>query len=117
MNKRAVGAVYEERAAEYLERLGYRIIRRNYRCRSGEIDLIAEQDGYLVFVEVKFRSSLHTGYGFEAVDWRKRQRIIRAARWFLMETHADGCVPCRFDVVSFLGNEIEVIQDAFQCGM
>lgn len=114
MNKRAVGAAYEAKAAKHLESLGYRILERNYRCRTGEIDLIAMHEGYLVFVEVKFRQDAHAGYGAEAVTWRKQQRIIRAAQWYLMEKRG-GERPCRFDVVSFLGEEIQVIQNAFQC--
>lgn len=114
MNKRAVGAAYEAKAAKYLEGLGYRILERNYRCRTGEIDLIAMNKGYLVFVEVKYRQDGHAGYGSEAVDWCKQQRIIKAARWYLMEKHL-GDRPCRFDVVSFLGEEIQVIENAFQC--
>lgn len=114
MNKRAVGALYEAKAASYLERQGYRILVRNYRCRFGEIDLVALHQGYLVFVEVKYRQNMQSGDGAEAVDWRKQQRIIRAARWYLMEKHMDD-YPCRFDVVAILGEEIRLIQDAFQC--
>lgn len=114
MNKRTIGAAYEAKAADYLERAGYRILKRNYRCRTGEIDLIAKHQGYLVFVEVKFRKDTHTGYGTEAVDWHKQKRIAAAARWYLMEKHC-GEIPCRFDVVSFLGEEIQLIQDAFWC--
>lgn len=114
MNKRAVGAAYEEKAARHLEKLGYRILKRNYRCKCGEIDLIARQDDYLVFVEVKYRHDSHAGYGAEAVDWRKQQRIVRAARWYLAQNRIVD-QPCRFDVVSFLGEEVQVIKDAFQC--
>lgn len=114
MNKRIIGTLYETKAAEYLERAGYHILERNYRCRMGEIDLIALHQGYLVFVEVKFRKDAYAGYGAEAVDWRKQKRIIAAARWYLMEKHR-GEIPCRFDVLSFLGEEIQLIQDAFWC--
>lgn len=114
MNKRKVGAVYEAKAAAYLKNMGYCILERNYRCCLGEIDLIARHDGYYVFVEVKYRQTAGSGYGEEAVDWRKQQRIIRSARWYLMEKQLGDC-PCRFDVVSFLGDEIRVIQDAFPC--
>lgn len=114
MNKRTVGTIYEAKAAEYLERIGYQIIERNYRCCMGEIDLIAKHQSYLVFIEVKFRKNIHTGYGTEAVDWRKQKRIIAAARWYLMEKRK-GEIPCRFDVISFQGEEIQLIQDAFWC--
>ena len=78
MNKRAVGAAYEAKAAKHLESLGYRILERNYRCRTGEIDLVAMHEGCLVFVEVKYRQDAHAGYGAEAVTWRKRQQIVKA---------------------------------------
>ena len=114
-NKRAIGTCYEAKAAAYLETLGYRILQKNYRCRSGEIDLIAMHHGYLVFVEVKYRRDEKTGSGMDAVDARKQRRIIRAASWYLTEHHKDADTPCRFDVVSFADDTISVIQDAFWC--
>ena len=114
MNRRAMGSRYEERAADYLEGLGYRILERNYRCRQGEIDLIARQGRYLVFIEVKYRADSHAGYGMESVDARKQRRIVRAAKWYLYEKRIDPEQPCRFDVLAFLGDEATLIQDAFQ---
>lgn len=113
VNKRAVGASYEQKAADYLRQQGYEILERNYRCRAGEIDLIAREDPYLVFVEVKYRAGAAAGYGSEAVDFRKQQRIIRAASWYLMEKHIRADMPCRFDVVSFFGEKITILRDAF----
>ncbi|MCD8348293.1 MAG: YraN family protein [Lachnospiraceae bacterium] len=113
MNKRAVGSAYETRATAHLESLGYRIIARNYRCCMGEIDLIARHQGYLAFVEVKYRSDENSGSAAEAVDFRKQQRIIRVARWYLMEHHISEEQPVRFDVVAFEGKQVHVIQDAF----
>ena len=55
MNKRKTGTAYEKKAAAYLKEKGYHILKRNYRCPLGEIDLIAEENGYLVFIEVKYR--------------------------------------------------------------
>lgn len=114
MNKRATGTVYEEKAVRYLEEKGYRIIERNYRRKTGEIDVIARDGDYLVFIEVKYRSGSMAGYGTEAVGYRKQQRIIRAAQWYLMEKKIPE-QPCRFDVVSFLGEQVTLIRDAFQC--
>lgn len=114
MNKRKVGALYEERAAVYLSRRGYRILERNYRCHLGEIDLVAFQEGYLVFIEVKYRRDGHLGEGVHAVDRRKQRRIIRTASWYLMEKGMGADVPCRFDVVSMTGDRVQLIQDAFQ---
>jgi putative endonuclease len=114
MNTRAKGAFYEQKAREYLKTQGYRILASNYRCRAGEIDLIARQGDYLVFIEVKYRHDGAKGSGLEAVDIRKQRRILRAARWYLMEKHIDPEQPCRFDVLSFCGEEITLIRDAFQ---
>ena len=96
-NKRRVGDKYERLAAEHLQRAGYRIRERNFRCKFGEVDLIAEKDGYLVFVEVKYRSTARYGMPSEAVDARKQKRIRQAAQLYLQRTgQADR--PLRFDV-------------------
>lgn len=114
MNKRRIGAKYEQKAVEYLETKGYRILERNYRCRQGEIDLIALHENYLVFVEVKYRSDARRGYGSEAVNVQKQRRIIRAASWYMIREHIPPDQPCRFDVLSFLGEHATLIQDAFE---
>ena len=77
MNKRRTGAVWEKVAAEYLIKNGMRVLETNFRCRLGEIDLIGSHQGYLVFVEVKYRSTSEKGYAVEAVDHRKQCRICR----------------------------------------
>lgn len=115
LNKRKIGADYEKRAADFLESRGYQVIRSNYRCRAGEIDVIAREGAYLVFVEVKYRRGGAAGSGEEAVDFRKQRRIIRSAQWYLMEQRVPADRPCRFDVVSFFGEEITLLKDAFQC--
>lgn len=114
MNKRLIGTAYEQKAVEYLEEQGYTILVRNYRCKQGEIDLIARHQGYLVFVEVKYRSGTGSGYGSEAVDYRKQRRIIRCAVWYMAREHVPEDQPCRFDVVSFLGEKVSLIQNAFE---
>lgn len=113
MNKRATGSSYEEIAAAYLTNKGYEILEKNYRNRQGEIDLIAREGPYLVFIEVKFRRDDRNGTPAEAVDYHKQQKIIRTARHYLMIRHCDESQPCRFDVVAILGNDITVIQNAF----
>lgn len=112
MNKRNTGKQYESLAAEYLQRQGIVILERNYRNRTGEIDLIGRDGEFLVFVEVKYRRDLRTGDPAEAVTARKQQRIRRTAQYYLY-SHRCGNVPCRFDVVSILGEEIRWIPDAF----
>ena len=70
-------------AAAYLKKKGYRILEANFRCRFGEIDLIARDGAYLVFIEVKYRSSLKDGDSLEAVNRRKQRKIIRVAEYYL----------------------------------
>ena len=115
MNRRAEGTAYEKRAAQYLEERGYKVLSHNYRCRQGEVDLIAQDGEYLVFVEVKYRKDARSGYGSEAVSWQKQRRIINTARWYLAQHERNADTPCRFDVVSFLGEQITLIKDAFSC--
>lgn len=114
MNKRQTGTAYEEKAARYLEEKGFKILERNYRCRQGEIDLIARDGAYLVFVEVKYRRSSRLGCPAEAVDGRKQQRIRRAAFHYCYERRIPEDHPCRFDVISITGEETEHIIHAFE---
>ena len=115
-NNRRTGTGYERKAGANLESLGYKIVTYNYRCRMGEIDLIARDGEYLVFVEVKYRATGVSGYPEEAVDARKQQTIAKCAMHFLMKQGNDD-VPCRFDVVAIAGaegqEEITLYQDAF----
>lgn len=113
MNKRTEGERFESLAQGYLEKQGYRIIGKNFRCRAAEIDLIAREGKYLVFVEVKERSSLLKGSGSEAVDRRKQDRICAAARFYLHRYHIDPMMPVRFDVVTIDSGRIRLIRNAF----
>lgn len=113
MNNRQTGTDYEREAACFLEKQGYRILEQNYWCRGGEIDLIAEKDGYLVFVEVKYRKAETYGSPFDAVDVKKQRRILYAARRYLAWKGYPEDTPCRFDVVGIDGAHMEVLADAF----
>lgn len=113
INKRTVGSRYEEKAAAFLQHMGFQILEKNYRDRYGEIDIIAREKEYLVFVEVKYRSGLHSGYPEEAVNGRKQARIRHAAQYYLYRKRLGEDVPCRFDVVSIVGEKIRLIRDAF----
>lgn len=113
-NKREVGSQQEKHAAEFLMKQGYNILEYNYFHRGGEIDLIAKDGSYLVFVEVKFRSTTISGYPEEAVDYRKMKSIIKTAQYYLLTHGYMEETPCRFDVVVILGNDVRLIQDAFQ---
>ena len=113
------GAWGEDLAAAFLEEKGFRIAARNWRCRFGELDLVAEGHGFLCFVEVKLRRSGRFGGGAEYVDRRKQEKLRAAAELYLQENSA-GLQP-RFDVIEVsapygLGTEnlkIRHIEDAF----
>jgi putative endonuclease len=77
--KDILGKQGEELASEYLVEHGYRILERNWRCRQGEIDVVAEREGVTVFVEVKTRSGLRYGHPFEAITIAKMARLRRLA--------------------------------------
>ncbi|MCS7173904.1 MAG: YraN family protein [Armatimonadetes bacterium] len=119
MNRRRIGAGAEEAAADLLRRKGYRLLDRNVRFPFGELDLVCEQAGVVVFVEVKARSGTAHGHPFEAVTPRKQKQLGRLALAYLQRK---GFVnrPCRFDVVAVhLDPEgrpvrVEVLQDAFR---
>ena len=111
-NRRSTGAAYEQAAGYYLEQLGYEILEYNYRCRRGEIDIVAKDGEYLVFCEVKYRSDDQKGSPLEAVVARKQKAIFRCALFYLTEKHL-GEVPCRFDVIGIEGTRITHIKNAF----
>ncbi|MGN0166779.1 MAG: YraN family protein [Acetatifactor sp.] len=113
MNKRSIGAEGEQRAAEYLEKHGMQIKERNYRSRQGEIDIIGIHNGYLVFVEVKYRENREKGYAAEAVDYRKQCRICRVADSYRFVHKLGSRVGIRYDVVAIQGEQIQWIQNAF----
>ena len=106
------GARAEDLCAELMRRAGLVLVERNWRCRHGEIDLIAEERGMLVFAEVRMRSGPGFGGAAESVTAAKRQRLLAAARLYLSR-RAD--TPCRFDVflVDGPGWSVQWIRDAF----
>ncbi len=113
MNRRQKGKFYERIAAAYLQEQGLEMIEQNFFCPIGEIDLIAREDTCLVFVEVKYRSSLQKGYPVEAVSFSKQKRIYRVAQWYLQKHPLQKGEGCRFDVVSIYRTEITWIPNAF----
>lgn len=113
-NNRAIGTKYEQLAKEYLSAHGYEIVESNYYCKKGELDLIAKESGYLVFIEVKYRKNEKNGSGFDAVHMGKQKKMKQSALFYLMERHLSLDQPMRFDVVSVDDKEIKVIQNAFE---
>src|SRR4026207_31268 len=107
-----------ERVAErYLQNKGYRLVERNYRCKTGELDLIVLDRRVVVFVEVKTRTGRGFGSPLEAVEFRKQRKIIQAAQFFLAEKGLQQR-DARFDVVgvSWAGREpiVEHVENAFE---
>lgn len=113
-NKRQIGGEYEDLAIKYLIDNGYTVLERNFFHRGGEIDIIAIQDRYLVFVEVKYRSTTQNGFPEEAIGYYKKKSIIKTASYYMYTHGYLEDTPCRFDVVVILGNDIKLIQNAFE---
>ncbi|WP_455715036.1 YraN family protein [Anaerosporobacter sp.] len=112
-NKRRIGSEKEQIAAAYLIDQGYSIVEMNFFSRNGEIDIIARDANYLVFIEVKYRKDQKLGFAAEAVNYGKIQSIIKTARYYLYRHGYADDIPCRFDVVAIQGSEVSLIQNAF----
>lgn len=110
--KKLLGRVGEEQAVKFLKKQGYAVLERNYKNAFGEIDVIAKDGEYTVFIEVKTRSGDGFGAPSEAVDRRKRQKYGRIAAAYLNFKNAADA-PCRFDVIEIQEGQINHIKDAF----
>lgn len=116
-SRRSLGQSGEKIAADFLHRRGYAILVRNYRRRTGEIDIIAREGEMLVFIEVKTRSGGAYGSPAAAITPRKQRQISRTAQYYLAEQDLFD-TPARFDVITVVFDnnhqpEIELIPDAF----
>ncbi|KAG8151348.1 YraN family protein [Burkholderia catarinensis] len=108
-----VGAAFEQRARQFLERRGLVFVAANVTMRGGELDLVMrEPDGMLVFVEVRARRSARHGGAAASVGWRKQRRVVAAALQFWAR-HGAGAA-CRFDVVAFEAGRLVWLRDAFR---
>ncbi len=113
MNKRIVGAQYEEKAVLLLKSKGIRILERNFRNRFGEIDIIGyDQDTY-VFIEVKYRKDRSAGDPACAVTTAKQRTICKVADYYRVCHNLSSNIACRFDVITILGEDIKWYQNAF----
>lgn len=113
VNNRLLGAQKEEEVCARLLSAGVRIVERNFRCRQGEIDVIGYDRGYLVFFEVKFRSTQNKGNAAQAVGPAKQRKICRVADYYRYLHRCPEDTAIRFDVVAVDGEEINWIRDAF----
>lgn len=100
MNKREAGDYYETLACDYLRENGLEIIQKNFRCRQGEIDIIARDGKYLVFTEVKFRKGNRFGTAEAAVDYKKQNVISRVSDFYRKRFGISDDTCQRFDVVA-----------------
>ena len=98
------GKKAEIAAKQFLRNNALTFIEANYSCRHGEIDLIMQEGGQLIFVEVKYRKSSRFGHGFEHVTTQKQQRLVKAAKHYLHSHQLTEKIHCRFDVVSVSGS-------------
>jgi putative endonuclease len=101
----------EAKAEKFLEEKGYEIVRRNYRFKRSEVDLIVKKENWLVFVEVKMRTSSAFGHPEEAINSAKRKKVMEGAAQYLIDSDWQGNV--RYDVVAIYRKEIVHFEDAF----
>ena len=114
MTQRKLGGRYEALAAKYLQSRGYEILEQNYRCRFGEVDLIAKDGDYLTFIEVKYRRGPAQGGALAAVTPKKQRTLAKVAVFYLSSRQKRLDLPCRFDVVGIDGQTITLIKNAFE---
>jgi len=107
------GHIYEKRAEKYLTDNGYLILEKNWQAGHKEIDLIAEKDNTIVFIEVKGSATEKFGHPAEKVDRRKRENLINAAEQYIIDKNLHDR-NFRFDLITFLDNRLEYYPDAFQ---
>ncbi|GAB6157653.1 YraN family protein [Desulfotomaculum varum] len=105
ISKKDVGKRGEDEACQLLRSLGWQILSRNYRCRMGELDIVAsDTTGALVFVEVRSRTGVSHGVPEESVDYRKQNKLRKLAQQYLLAHPQPPDKPCRFDVVAVYFN-------------
>ena len=110
--KKLLGRIGEKKAEKHLKSVGYKILDKNFTTNLGEIDLVAQDGEYIVFVEVKTRANTDFGNPSEAVNHKKRQKYKNLASLYLQKNGKTDC-PCRFDVVEITGKNINHIINAF----
>ncbi|MGC3982663.1 MAG: YraN family protein [Steroidobacteraceae bacterium] len=118
--RKEAGERGEQLALSYLQAAGLKLLKRNFRCAGGEIDLVMTDGRILMLVEVRFRSSRSFGGAAASVDAGKQQRLTRAAQYLLQRHPAYQLLQARFDLVAIDGSgntpHIEWIKDAFRVG-
>ena len=113
MNKREVGSIKEELAAQYLRENGINIREMNFRCRFGEIDIVANDKNNVIFAEVKYRKTASKGHPEEAVNVSKAKTICKVADYYRIRHNLNDSMQFRFDVIAIEGNQIRWYKNAF----
>ena len=117
MNRKEVGAIGEKLARNFLKKKGYRIHETNFRCREGEIDIVAERKDYLVFIEVRTKTSSNFGNPEESVTYTKKEKVVASALAYL-NSHQNLPPQWRIDFVAIeldqegKATRIEIIENA-----
>ena len=106
--KHQIGKFGEDIATQFLIENNYEIVGRNFNCKQGEIDIIAKEQGYLVFIEVKTRSYVFFGNPIEAVNIKKQKNIYEATKYYLYKNKLED-VFIRFDVI-----EVYIMGDSYK---
>ncbi len=117
MGSIVVGKRYEKLALHFLQKHGLSLIQQNYNQKTGEIDLILEDNEFLIFAEVRYRKPNSYASGLESIDYRKQRKIIKTAKLFLLQNKKYQNAYCRFDVLSISSydnkTKIHWIKNAF----
>lgn len=113
-----LGRKGEKAALSFLRKKGYKILERNFRCRFGEIDIVAKKEDRIVFVEVRSRENLNLGHPEESLTYTKKKRLTKLALFYL-SCHRLENIPCRFDVVAVVFEKgriknIHLVKNAFE---
>lgn len=115
---RARGDAVETAALAFLQQRGLALLARNASSRGGELDLVMDEAGTLVFVEVRYRADARFGGGAASVDAGKRRRLVHAAQAWLLRHPRHSNAPCRFDVIAASGDPaapaLDWLRDAFR---
>ena len=113
INKRETGNSFEKLAGKYLEEKGLTIIEYNFYCKIGEIDIVARDGNYLVFVEVKYRRNNKLGSAVGAVTPANMRKICKTADYYMLTHRFKGDTPVRFDVVAIENGHLTHLKNAF----
>lgn len=114
MHNRSKGDLYESKTIEYIERLNFYVLDRNYYSRFGEIDIVAKDDQTLVFIEVKYRTNGNYGHPSESINYYKRRNMVNTAMWYTKDKGISDC-NIRFDAAIWHKGKIEYYKGAFEC--